>query len=209
MKVALVGCAPTWRTAPYDDPSWTIWAHASCQQLHLPRVHRWFDIHALSVWRQGKVWYRPEGDEPPTYVDWLASRLEPVVMQQHWPVVPASVPYPLRALVEAFGIVPAEWVVDEATWWRLVRDRGEFSSTAAYMLALALYEGATEIALHGIDFIGQDTRGIERTYQRPGMKYWVGVARGMGVPVTVAPGSWFQSQPFLYGYEPTPEEVSV
>lgn len=204
MKVALVGGAPTWKAAPFDEHEWRIWAHASCQPLHLPRVDAWFDLHCVDVWRQGKTWYRPAPGEPATYVDWLRSRVVPVWMQDHYPLVPWSVRYPLREIVESFGIVPKDWDVTEAQWWDLVKHRGEFTSTVSYMLALALFEGVEELALYGIDFAGNDLLHIERTYQRPGAKYWVGVARGMGVPVTIAAGSAFEYQDFLYGYQKTP-----
>ncbi len=201
-KIALVGCAKSWAAAPFDDPSWQIWAHASCQPLGLSRVDRWFDLHRVEVWRQGKVWYKAT-DALPTYVSWLSALCAPIVMQQHYLIVPTSEAYPLRAVVETFGIVPAEWAITpEATvWWDLVRTRGEFTSTAAYMLALALYEGVDEIALFGIDFIGADELKIERAVQRAGMKYWVGFARALDVPVTVSPGSYFEWNPWLYGYE--------
>lgn len=206
MKIALIGGARTWKDAPYGDPDWQIWAHTSCQPLQLPRVDRWFDLHQLQVWRQGKVWYRANGG-PATYVEWLASREVPVMMQQRYPIVPSSDAYPLQAIVEAFGIVPKDWKLtpDDPSWWTLVRDRGEFTATACYMLALALYEGVDELALYGIDFDGNDLLHIERSYQRPGAKYWVGVARGMGVPVTIAAGSRFEYQQFLYGYQMTPQ----
>lgn len=209
MKVALIGGAPTWRDAPYADPDWTIWAHTSCQPLRLPKVDAWFDPHKIQVWRQGKAWYRPKGNEPPTYVEWLASRDVPVYMQAAYPIVPTSVAYPLQEIVEAFGIVPAAWKLSPAapSWWTLVRDRGEFTATASYMIALALYQGVDELAMYGIDFSGNDLLHIERTFQRPGVKYWVGIARGMGVPVTVAPGSVFARQDFLYGYDVTPQRA--
>lgn len=202
MKVALLGGAPTWTDAPFTDPTWQVWAHASCQPLHPPKVDRWYDLHAVEVWRRGKDWYRPKGDEPRTYVEWLASQRVPVVMQQHYPIVPTSVAYPLRAIVEGFGIVPKDWAVSDAQWWRLVTDRGAFAATGCYLLAQAIYEGADEIALYGMDYSGNDVLHIERTVQKPGVLYWVGVARGMGIPVSVH-GSLFD-QTFLYGYEPTP-----
>ena len=207
MKLALVGGAPTWIHAPYADRDWTIWAHASCQPLHLPRVDRWFDLHTVDVWRQGKTWYRPDASEPLTYVDWLASRDVPITMQESYPLIPTAERYPLRDIVETFNIVPAEWDLSQkdAEWWELVKDRGEFTCTVSYMIALALYMGVECIDLFGIDFAGNDILKIERTVQRPGAKYWVGIARGMGVPVTVAPGSRFEYQQFLYGYQRTPE----
>jgi hypothetical protein len=207
MRVAIVGGAPTWTDAPYADPSWTIWAHTSCQPQHLPRVDQWFDLHCVPVWRQGKVWYRPAGDEPPTYVEWLRSRPEPVVMQQAYPVIPMSVAYPLRDIVEAFGIVPASWGLtpEDPRWWGYVKDRGEFSATVCYMLALALWLGVEELALYGVDFSRKVSAAYREWEQRPGAKYWVGVARGLGIPVTVARGSWFEEQAYLYGYQVRPE----
>ena len=206
-RIAMVGCALTWKDAPFDDPDWEIWAHCSCQPRFAtlptpPRVTRWFDLHAVPVWRQGKDWYRPGPDDPPTYVGWLGARREPVVMQAAYSIVPTSLAYPIRAVAEAFGIVRPEWGLtpDDRKWWVHLKNRGEFSSTFSYMLALALYEGVDEIALYGIDFVGADVLKRERVYQRPGAKYWVGVARGMGIPVTVARGSWFEQQDALYGY---------
>lgn len=208
-KIAMVGCAPTWKKAPYDDQSWAIWAHTSCQALNLPRVDVWFDIHDVGTWRQGKVWFKGEG----TYVEWLASRPQTVMMQQRYALIPKSEAYPLAAIVDHFGIVPTEWNLtpSEPRWWQHVKNRGEFTSTFTYMMALALYEGVDEIALYGIDFIGFDAGDIERTYQRPGAKYWVGIARGQGVPVTVAPGSWLEFSDRLYGYPVLPalQEVSA
>lgn len=210
MKIALVGGAPTWKDAPYDDASWCVWAHASCQPLHLPRVDRWFDLHTVDVWRQGKAWYRPMTGEPSTYVGWLAAQTAPVMMQEQYPIVPTSFEYPIREIVEAFDIVPASWglTTDDVRWWELVTKRGNFTCTAAYMLALALFYAADEIALYGIDFWGPDDHPgstFERSVQRSGAKYWVGIARGLGVPVTVARDSYFEYQPFLYGYERQPE----
>jgi hypothetical protein len=215
MRIAMIGCARTWADAPYDDPAWTIWAHCSAQPyLRGRRVDRWFDLHKVEVWRQGKVWYQSRGTDPATYVDWLITRPQPIVMQARYPLIPLSEAYPLAAIVETFGIVPAHLNLTptDSRWWDWVRDRGEFSSTFAYMLALALYEGdVEEIALYGIDFAQVQTGEGTEEYrqQRPGAKYWVGVARGLGIPVTVARGSQFERQDWIYGYEVKPEPVGV
>lgn len=207
-QIALVGCASTWAQAPWDDETWTIWAHCSCQPLLNPaqtaRVSRWFDMHQVEVWRNGKAWYRGSG----SYVDWLGTLTAPVMMQAHYPIVPTSVAYPLREIVETFSIVPADWQVtpDEPRWWHLVRKRGEFSSTFAYMMAFALYDGVDELGVYGIDFTAQE---IERVHQRPGAKYWVGMARGLNVPVTIPPESLLQHQDWLYGYERRPDRQEI
>ncbi len=206
----MLACSPTWQDAPFADETWEIWAHCSGQSFYGDRrVNLWWDLHDVDTWRQGKVWYKSRAGDPPVYVDWLASRSVPVVMQRHYPLIPTSTAYPLREIVEHFNIVPAEWGLTPADprWWGYVKDRGEFSSTFTYMMAAALYQGATEIAMYGVDFIEYRKGCIDYLYQRPGAKYWVGLARGMGVPVTVARGSWFETGQWVYGYQPRPEEL--
>lgn len=202
MKVALVGCAPTWKAVPFDDESWEIWAHGSCQPLGLPRVTRWFDLHQPEVWRQPKPWFKAT-ETALTYMAWLGQLTTPMVMQQQYPLVPASEAYPLREIVEQFGIIKPTLQAEPYSdrWWGFIRQRGEFACTAAFMLALALAEGADDVMLCGIDFSGNDVLAIERPWQRASMKYWVGIARGLGIPVTIANGSYFEWAPWIYGYE--------
>ena len=70
--------------------------------------------------------------------------------------------YPFEAVAESIG---------QAYW----------NSSIAYIMALAIHEGATEISLFGVDMDGGD----EYAYQRPNMEYLVGVARGKGIKVTI------------------------
>jgi hypothetical protein len=44
-KVAILGKLPTKFKAPFDDKEWDIWA-CNCHKEELPRITRWFDIHA-------------------------------------------------------------------------------------------------------------------------------------------------------------------
>lgn len=55
-----------------------------------------------------------------------------------------------------------------------------FSSSMAYMLALAIYEGHEKIGLWGIDMTD-----LEYEYQRPNMEYLIGYARGKGIEVYI------------------------
>ncbi len=52
-----------------------------------------------------------------------------------------------------------------------------FDCSAAYMLALAFYEGWDEIGLYGFDC------GLEYEYQKENLSYLLGVAKGLGVKV--------------------------
>jgi hypothetical protein len=55
-----------------------------------------------------------------------------------------------------------------------------FSNTVDYALALAIYNGYTEIGLYGINML----RGSEYAYQKAGVEFWIGQAMGRGIKVT-------------------------
>ena len=56
-----------------------------------------------------------------------------------------------------------------------------WNSSIAYMMALAIHEGAEQISIYGVDMDGTD----EYSYQRPNMEYLIGIARGKGIRVYI------------------------
>lgn len=76
------------------------------------------------------------------------------------------------------------------------------TSSAAYMIALAILEGATEIGVYGCDMAVDDA---EYFYQRPCVEAWIGYARGLGIKVTVPDQSPLGKSTFLYGADPLPQ----
>jgi hypothetical protein len=72
-----------------------------------------------------------------------------------------------------------------------------FTSTAAYMIALAIDRGAEWIGLFGLN-MAVDTEYVR---QRPCVEYMVGVARGMGIEVHCTAASPLLRCDHLYGYE--------
>jgi hypothetical protein len=56
-----------------------------------------------------------------------------------------------------------------------------FSSSLAYLMALAIHEGAEEIGLYGVAMEAES----EYRVQRPNMEYLVGLARGRGIKVHI------------------------
>ena len=56
-----------------------------------------------------------------------------------------------------------------------------FSNTIDYMIALAIYEGATEINIYGCSMETSE----EYQYQRPGLHFWIGQAMGRGIKVRI------------------------
>jgi hypothetical protein len=78
-----------------------------------------------------------------------------------------------------------------------------FTSTVAFMIALAIDEGAKEIGLWGIDLIVGD----EYSYQKPCAEFWLGVAHGKNITVTLPHTSALCKQSHRYGYELEPKSL--
>ena len=72
-----------------------------------------------------------------------------------------------------------------------------FESTVAYMLALAIAEGAKEIALYGVD-MGDDT---PHGFQKANAEYFIGMARGKGIKVHIPASSPLCKYSGEFGYK--------
>lgn len=171
-KVAIVGSSDTTRNdAPYSDPSWEIWViNDMC--LLAPRVDRVFDIHDEPMILADAAINEGVRKE----VEWLRANSKiDVYMRDSYDWVPRAKPYPVDEVVKEFG--------------------SYLTNTASYMIALALYEGVDEIGLWGIDM----AHGTEYAAQLPSCEYFIGVARGRGVPVHVPEASTLLASRFLYG----------
>jgi hypothetical protein len=70
--------------------------------------------------------------------------------------------YPLREIIDYFGV-------------------DYFSCSVDYALALAIYEGFTEIDMYGVN-MAVDT---EWAHEKPGVDFWCGVVKGRGIKLTI------------------------
>jgi len=77
-----------------------------------------------------------------------------------WNKIPHCKEYPLNEITERFHT-------------------SYFTSSIEYAIAYALWEGVDELYLHGINM----TVKQEYIDQKPGVEFWIGVAKGMGVKV--------------------------
>lgn len=182
LKVALVGTAPSSRMlAPFNDTSWAIWACSPGNMNQIPRADAWFELHSNLLWPEHESYGKP-------YIEWLKTVKFPVYMQETWPnatgdqipvkqIVPSAIPFPKGDLVEEFG--------DEF-----------FTSSFAWMMALAMKMGAIEIALYGIDMASRD----EYIRQRPGFYYFKREAIKRGIKVSAPHESDIMQSPPLYAY---------
>jgi hypothetical protein len=170
LKVALIGTAPSSRMlAPYNDPSWQIWGCSPGNQNILPRVNVWFGLHSNLLWPEHEAYGRP-------YIEWLKAQSFPVYMQDQT-LVPRALVFPKDEMVAEFG-------------------DSFFTSSFAWMMALAMKMGAAEIALYGIDMASRD----EYIRQRPGFFFFKHMAERRGIKVSAPHESDIMQSPALYAY---------
>ena len=177
-KVAMCGGASTLKYTPWFDPTWEIWAHASCRHLCKRDPDLLWDLHPPELWRnpQKKTW-------DPKYATWITTNRVPIMMQAVYPDAPASIRYPFEQIVTEFPL-------------------GYMTNHLAYMVALALTQGVTHIGVFGCEY---DTNS-EYGPQRGCAEYWLGVAEGRGAHICLPPTSSLLNKPsLLYGYESHPK----
>lgn len=184
MKVALVGTAPSSRMlAPFNDPTWKIWACSPGNQNILPRVDAWFEIHGNLLWPECRSYGEP-------YIAWLKTLPIPVYMQDQ-SFVPNALTFPKEEMIKEFG-------------------SDFFTSSFAWMMAFAISQmtknaapdgSQHEIRLFGIDMASRD----EYILQRPGFFFFRHIAQQRGIKVSAPNESDIMRSPGLYGYsEVTP-----
>jgi hypothetical protein len=183
-KVAIIGGASTRNAAPYADLTWDIWAFSSLRQ-YTPRISRWFEMHALDDLQGQLREDTPRRLSYQNYLKFLQELTCPIYMQRAYQEIPTSVEYPLDTALATFGRC--------------------FTSTASYLLALAILEGYQTIGVWGIHL-------TERTVyarQRPGVEYLLGVAQQRGVhiylprrsPLRIPVRPVLPATDVLYGYD--------
>ncbi len=188
LKIAIVGCSDTKNLAPYGDPSWQIWAmNNAFGHVHKPAA--WFEVHPIKfengqylrrkLIRPGVFQWSKEfrGQEMKSYLEGIAKLDCPAYMQQHWDIIPKSIPYPLETILAKFGRY--------------------FTNSVSYMIALAIHYGAKEIGCWGVDM----ATGTEYAPQRPSCEFFLGIAAGMGIKITIPDEADLLKTRYLYGFE--------
>ena len=168
-KVALVGFASnTLHLVPWSDPEFEIWSMNQGYMHCLRRTDRHFEMHMPEATADVR---------DPDYLKWLGSCPIPVYMIQHYDHIPNSIRYPIEDAIHFAG-------------------RDYFTSSIAFMMALAGLEGFTEIHLYGINL----AIGDEYFYEKPCAEWWIGKLEGLGLKVYVPSASSLLKQFRRYGY---------
>lgn len=165
--VCIVGKGRTRVLAPWGEPDYEFWGlnDPMWRKGHPPlKSHdRWFQLHSPSYMEK----HYPIGvrllDER-----WSAPTGVKLYMDRHYPEYPDSVAYP-KDEVEAmtsFGYY--------------------HTSSFDWMVALAILEGWSKIELYGTSFATFPAiLDGEPLAARPCLEYWIGVAEGRGIEVTL------------------------
>jgi len=177
-KIALIGSAPSSiRLAPFSDPSWAIWGCSPGAYGLCTRSDVWWEIHRWEPPAVGKPfdaanvpWFSPE------YAEFLRKYPGPVITSQPIDSVPNSAVLPFADLIAKYGPY-------------------FFTSSVAWMLALAIEMKPKAIGLWGIDMAASS----EYAFQRPGCQHFIGLAMSMGIEVVLPPESDLMRPTTLYG----------
>lgn len=192
MKVAIVGYTPSRKYAPFDDPEFEIWGMNDLYK-HIPRYTRWFDIHGDDVVEASeKEGEKPGRDTREKRINTFKTMLCPIYMTEKHPDVPNSVAYPLDEILDHFG-----------NCFKKPKHAKYFTNTVSYMIALAIYEGAEELHIYGIDM----ATSTEYETQKPSCEFWLGVAAGRGIKIHVPDEADLLKAKFLYGYEEKEQRI--
>lgn len=150
-------------------PDWDIWA-LPWDREYAARAERLFEMHPRELLEL------PESLRPSDYFSQLAEFPQPIYTQEKWADVPTSTPYPFGAVRESVfnGFPRGKWS-DQKDW---------YNSSPAYMIALAIHDGAEAIGLYGIDVLDES----EYAYEIPCLEYLIGLAVGRGIEVVIPEG---------------------
>jgi hypothetical protein len=190
--VRILGNASNLALMPPTPSGWEVWA---CNQKRgynkwLPRIiddsewTRWFNLHS----RKHMLATYPRD------FGWYFEQTKPIYFQKHQPDIPTSHTFPRQQLQAYFP-----------------DDGHYFTCSAAWLIALAIYEGFDRIELWGIEIA---KRKWSYSWERPCMFYWIRKAESLGIEVWRPDGlDWDLSEAGspadyigpLYGFDTKPE----
>lgn len=212
--ICMVGTYPRETDWPLTmDPGVEFWAANEAVSLPFPGgVNRVFQLHPRD-WREAERRFLSGGELPAGldpdcfgrtagHVERLRACAAPVYCLEAWPDLPTAVVYPFGAVMAKMGVPPLGKLYA--------------TSTFGYMMALALSEHLeawsaegrgepspqariSEIRLSGIELPLGTLR--ERVWEWPNLAYYLGLAVGLGITITLPPGGSSLLNAPLYAVE--------
>ena len=135
MKICILGKAPSWIEAPFNDENIEIWTLNDYMYKVVPRFDRYFDVH-LPTYSQVEV-----GDN--AYFDFLVNNQDKVYIGGKYDRLPNANIIDHKMLIEKYDKY--------------------FTSSIAWMMAEALEcDNVTDIYLCGVDLLQKDEYQVQR-----------------------------------------------
>ena len=185
-KVSIVGfCESSRGLTPWHDPTHEVWQLNRAAIFAQPSpsrivpgaiADRWFEMHGRDI-------FASQDRRPGKHEEFLRDFPGPVYLHKADPALPNAIEFPLKELADEFGANLFRRSVNPQTPDKIVDTKNApyLSSSIAYEIALAIYEGFKEIHLYGVDLNTES----EYAWQKPGVEYLLGVAVGRGIKVVL------------------------
>lgn len=133
MKICILGCAPSWKDAPFNDNSVEIWTLNHALINLVPRFDKHFDVHIPYL-----IKYPFDN-----YHKWLSDNQNKLY------------------IMDKYELYPDANIIDHVMLVR--KHGKYFTSSVAWMIAEALeYDNVTDIYLCGTDFVQKEEYQIQR-----------------------------------------------
>ena len=172
-RVAITGAGKSLRDLPWHDETWEIWG-----------INNFWNAMRDPTGRlRADRWFElhpPTDDiQDPYDMAWLRECPIPIYTTEPFPENQNAVVFPVDMLASRF--------------------RDYFSCTFAYQIALAIYEGFGELAVHGLELAYGTQR--EATVERACVNWWLGFAAGRGMTVTIPEDDFVTAHWSRYGFD--------
>jgi hypothetical protein len=151
MEVVLIGKGPGFEQAPLKGEGVTTWG------VNDACGHRECDV----VFWMDRCWEK-DNQTDRVIVSSVNLTKTPLYSTQEWDDIPTSKRYPLEEITRRFGV-------------------DYFTDSFSYMMALAIFQGYTEISTYGFNY-GWGTNYVK---EKPGVEFWLGMALMSGATLNL------------------------
>lgn len=177
-KIAILGTAPQWQSAPFNDPDYEIWGILGVAGV-APKLDRLYELHDAAI-------VRPMIDAPPhkdRYFERARSLGKNFITKDVFPETPEATRFDFDGKLKKYGPY--------------------FASSCAWLLADAIDQDPEEIAIYGVNMAHDSEYG----YQKPSCTYMLGFAKAKGIRIIIPSSSELLVVPYQYGLEKAPRAI--
>lgn len=178
-KIAIVGTAPQWQLAPFDDQDWEIWGIFGVAGANR-RMTRLYELHDKSI-----IIPMAKTHHSGCYWDIAKNMGKNYITKDYYDEAPDATRFDFNSKLEKYGPY--------------------FASSAAWMIADAIDQEPEEIGIWGVNM----AHTTEYAYQKPSCTYMLGFAKAKGIKITIPASSELLSIPFQYGIQERPRALEA